>query len=152
MKCATEETQLLPDAHEAEAEANPNIGVEDVRVETDPLVTDQDRERPTLFFERDRGALRLCVLDHVEQQLAHCLEQEDAKRLVLLNNLTVRRDLNGEIVAIRKGMREPLQAGYEPGIVEHRRAQVDRERPRGGDRFAQQVDDNGRHFSGRFVP
>ena len=106
--------------------------------EPDPLVGDGDAQL-IVGVERQlqRDAIRLRVLDRVEQELSDRLEQQRADVLPRGVGARIGVDLDVELVLVARPVRQPRQRRRQSGMLQHRRKQLEVQRPRGGDRFVE---------------
>ena len=85
----------------------------------------------------DLGATRLGVLDHVEQQFAGRLEEQNANFLALRLRLGIDVDLDFQAACLFHVSAKPFDGHHQAGFVKDGWAELDSQRPRFGDALAQ---------------
>ena len=111
-----------------------------VRVEAGPLVRDAQPQQPAgLLLEFHSRLIDLGVLDHVEQQFPHRLEQQDLDVLGRHGHMGFGHDLDLQAVLLVHPLAQPAQGRSQPAVAQDRRAQFDGQRARGLDRLAQDL-------------
>ena len=91
------------------------------------------------------------MLDHVEQQFSRRLEEQHSQLLALGLGLGIDFDLDRQATGLAHVPAQPLDGGRQTDLVENRRTELNRQRPRLGDALVQQVVDPGNGFRDGWV-